>query len=290
MQLKVPQLTVKQAGLQTISIGQLGIGPISVGSLALSNIGFTLNAAHALLQDVNVTVTIKITVEWHIHIGLPDGIPDINIGDTYDLGSFDFSLPVGNITIPSLSNLKFEIPSVTAQNLSLNASPLGVQLTNVAADNIHAADAVLPQNGFTIAGLALGSLSGGGIGVPAATVGQATVQHLHGDPAKIPSLALGGLQLPAVQIPSIMSTIPLSIPADLQGPSPGFDAGILKLAIHIYPSVLMRIEHLQIMGATADASVGQAVLHDVTLPYDALNLTLSQIGIDTIDIPGFTLA
>ncbi len=290
MQLKVPQFTVRQAALQTVSIGQLGIGPISVGNLALSNIGVTFSAAHAVLQDVNVTVTIRIKVEWHVHVGLPDGIPDVDIGDTYDLGAFDFSLPVGNITIPSLSNLKFDIPSLTGQNLSVNASPLSVQLNNVAADGIYGSDAVLPRDGFTITGLALASLAGGGIGVPAATLGQATIQHLHGDPARIPSLALGGLQLPALQIPSISSTIPLAIPADLQGPSPGFDAGVLRLVIHIIPSVLMRVDHLQITGASAEASVGQIVLHDVTLPYDALNLTLSQIGIDTIDIPGFTLS
>jgi hypothetical protein len=35
--------------------------------------------------------------------------------------------------------------------------------------------------------------------------------------------------------------------------------------------------------------VSQIVLNDVTLPYDALNLTLSQIGINTIDIPVLTL-
>ena len=81
MQLKVPQLSVRQAGLQTISIGQLGIGPISVGSLALNNIGFTFSAAHAVLQNVEVTLTLRITLEWHIYVGLPDDIPDINIGD-----------------------------------------------------------------------------------------------------------------------------------------------------------------------------------------------------------------
>jgi len=60
--------------------------------------------------------------------------------------------------------------------------------------------------------------------------------------------------------------------------------------IHIVPSVLTHIDHLEISGATASASVGQIVLHDVTLPYDALNLTLSQIGIDTVQIPSFTVA
>ena len=170
MQLKVPQLSVRQAGLQTISIGQLGIGPISVGSLALNNIGFTFSAAHAVLQNVEVTLTLRITLEWHIYVGLPDDIPDINVGNSWGF-SMSFSLPVGTITIPGLSSLKFDIPSLTAQNLLVSASPLAVQLNDVAAEAVHATEIAAPKDGFAISGLSFGSLAGGGIGAPAATVG-----------------------------------------------------------------------------------------------------------------------
>jgi hypothetical protein len=287
---KVPDLTAAHARIQTISIGQLGIGPIAVGALVLNNIDFSMSAAQGVLENLRVIVTLHITFEWHIHVGLPDGIPDIDVGDTYDLGSFSFSMPVGNVVIPGLNNLRFHIPSLNAQNLAVTASPVGLQLDNVAVDQIHASEVVVPPNGFTIAGLTLRSLAGSGIGVPAATARQATIGALHGDPARIPSLTLGGLHLPAAQIPSISSSVPLDIPANLQGPSPGFDAGILRVAIHIVPSVLSHIDHLEITGANAAASVGQIVLHDVTLPYSALNLTLSQIGLDTIQIPSFAVS
>ena len=290
MQVKVPQVSVKQAGLQTVSIGHLGIGPITVGALAINNVGFTLASGHGVLQQVQVTVTLKISVEWHVHVGLPDGIPDINVGDTYDLGSFSVSLPVGDIALPALSNLKFDIPSLTAQNLSVSADPLSLQITNVAADTIRATDVALPRNGFTLSGLSLGSVSATGVGVPDASLAQATIQHVHGDPAHIPAFTLNNVQLPAAQIPSITSAIPLSIPADLETISAGFDGGILRVAIHIQPSVLFHVEHLQITNANASATVGQVVLHNVTLPFDALDITLSQIGIETIDIPNFTIA
>lgn len=117
----------------------------------------------------------------------------------------------------------------------------------------------------------------------------ATIQHVHGDPARIPAISLSGLQLPAAQIPSVDSTIPLTIPFDLEGPAASLDAGILRVTLRISPSLTTRVQNLQITGASASASIGQIVLHDVTLPYDALNLSLSQIGIDTIDIPNFTV-
>lgn len=287
---KIPQLNVRQAGVQSVSVGQLGIGPISVGSLVLNNADFTMSAAQGVLQNMTVTVTLRITVEWHVHVGLPDGIPDIDIGDTYNLGSFSFSAPVGNVVIPGLSNLHFRIPSATAQNLSVTANPVAVQINNLTVDQVHAADVTLPSQGFTIAGLTLSSLTGNGIAVPAAKIGQATVGHVHGDPVRIPTFTLGGVTLPTVQIPVVSSSAPLTIPANLQGPSPGFDAGILKVAIHIIPSVVTHIDHLEISGASANAAVGQIVLHDVALPYDALNITLSDIGLDTVDIPSFTVA
>lgn len=62
--------------MQTISIGQLGLGPIAVGNLVLNNIDFPMNAAQTAPQNPNVTVTIIFTVEWHVHIGLPDGKSD----------------------------------------------------------------------------------------------------------------------------------------------------------------------------------------------------------------------
>ena len=290
MQVKVPQVSIKQAGLQSVSIGHLGIGPITVGTLAINDVGFTLASGHGVLQQAQVTVTLTISVEWHVHVGLPDGIPDINVGDTYDLGSFSVSLPVGDIALPALSNLKFDIPSLTAQNLSVNAEPLSLALANVAADTIEATNIALPRNGFTLSGLSLGSVSATGLGVPDATLAQATIQHVHGDPAHIPAFTLNSVQLPSAQIPSITSAIPLSIPADLETVSAGFDAGILRVAIHIQPSVLFHVEHLQITNANASATVGQVVLHNVTLPFDALDITLSQIGIDTIAIPNFTVA
>src|SRR5262249_14421660 len=151
-------------------------------------------------------------------------------------------------------------------------------------------DAVAPTGGFTVSGLAIASIAASGLGVPAATVAQATVGHIQGDPLRIPSFTLSGFNVPTAQIPSISSTIPLDIPANLPQSGVGFDGGLLRVLLHIAPSVKTHIEQVDITGASAAASIGQLVLHDVTLPYDALNLTLAQIGIDTISVPSFTVA
>ena len=293
MQANVPQLDVQQANLQTIDIGQVAIGPITVGDLVLNNADVSITRAQGVLTNVSVTVSVHVTGEWHVHVGMPDWIPDIDFGDTFDLGTFQFSMNVGNIVLPGLNNIHLNIPSLTAQNMSVAASPLSLSLNNATADQIRAQNVALPAAGFTIAGLTLNSIQGNAISVPAATLGQASVRHLHGDPVQIPSLALSNLNLPALQIPDITSSAPLDIPANLSTESAGFDAGIVSLAIHVTPSVLSHIDHLEITmpaNASASATVGQVVLHNVTLPYDVLNLTLSQIGISTITIPAFNVS
>jgi hypothetical protein len=287
----VPTLDVTQATLQTIDVGQVTVGPITVGSLVLNNADVAITSGHAVLTNVSVTISIQLSVEWHVHVGLPDWIPDIDIGDTYNLGTFSFGpVTVGNVTIPALNNVRLNVPTVTAQLAPISASLSGLKLKNVAADKIHAADVALPTAGFTISGLTIGSLQGTGIGVPAAKINQATIDRVHGDPIQIPSFALSGVQLPSAQIPAISSSAAFDIPAQLATRSPGFDAGILRLFVHITPSALSHIDRLEITNASGTASVGQVVLHDVTLPYDALHLTLSQIGINTVAIPAFSVS
>jgi hypothetical protein len=65
---------------------------------------------------------------------------------------------------------------------------------------------------------------------------------------------------------------------------------VVKVIIHLRPSALSHVDHLAISNANANATVGQVVLRNVSLPYDVLNLTLSQIGINTISVPAFAVS
>jgi hypothetical protein len=291
LQVSVPALDVQQASLQAIDIGQVAIGPITVGDLILNNVDFAMSAAQAVLQSVGVTIHIHVTVDWHVHVGMPDWIPDIDFGDSYDLGTLSFGpINIGDVVIPGLNNVQLHIPTMTAQNMAVSANPLGLKANNATADQIHAAGLALPSAGFSIAGLALTSIQGNTISVPAAKLDHASIAHLHGDPIQVPAFTGSNLTLPSAQIPQVSSSAPLDIPANLSTLTVGFDAGILSVHIHLTPSALMSVNHLEITNANANATVGQLVLHNVTLPYDVLNLTLSQIGINTVAVPAFNVA
>src|SRR5215207_3678302 len=135
MQANVPALDVQQAKVQSVDIGQVAIGPITIGDLVLNNADFSLSAAQGVLTNVSVTIRIHVSVEWDVHVRMPDWIPDIDVGDTYDLGSFGFGpINVGNIVLPGLNNIHLQIPALTARNVSVMASPVGLQLQNLTAD------------------------------------------------------------------------------------------------------------------------------------------------------------
>ena len=60
--------------------------------------------------------------------------------------------------------------------------------------------------------------------------------------------------------------------------------------VAIGPITPAHIPLLEIHDVSANATVGQVELHNVVAPYELLNLTLSQIGIDTLQVPSVAIA
>jgi hypothetical protein len=287
----VPEVNLQGASLASINVGHVGVGPIQIGELVVANTDVSMSAGLGVLRNVRATVTLRITLSWHVHIGLPWPFDDIDFGDSYDLGSPSFSVTVGDVSIPGLNNVQVHIPSLTAANLSTAADPLtNLHLGNASAEQIRARNVGLPTAGFSLAGLALTSVQGSAVGVPAAGVDQVTIGRVHGDPITIGTFTLRGLNLPSASIPDITSSAPLDIPANLQARTFTMPAGIIRLSLTIRPSALSHVDSLRLTNAHASATVGQIVLRNVVLPYEVLNVTLSQIGINTIGIPAFTVS
>jgi len=91
LRVSVPEVNIQRGGLTAISVGQAGIGPIQVGELVLDNAELTMSAGQAMLQDVEVTVALTVTLSWSLHIPLPWPFDDINEGDTYTFDAPPFT-------------------------------------------------------------------------------------------------------------------------------------------------------------------------------------------------------
>src|SRR6266851_1084268 len=195
--------------------------------------------------------------------------------------------------------VQVKVPALNVQQANLQSIDLGT----VSIGPITVGDLVLSNTDFSMAAakIVLQSVSVSmsihfildwaiHIGMPDWALDSASIAHLHGNPITIPTFSANTLSLPSAQIPQVTSSAPLDIPAQLSDFPIGFDGGLLVVTLHVIPFARMHVDHLDITDANASATVGTIVLHNVTLPYDVLNLTLSQIGISSIGIPSFNVS
>jgi len=128
-----------------------------------------------------------------------------------------------------------------------------------------------------------------GLGVPAATLDSVTIGKVHGDATPFGQMALSNMALPSVSIPDIVGQGVDSVAT----PKPKafhLDLGCLDLVLKVNPQAQAHIDQLVIHNVKASTSIGKIELHNIVAPYELLNLTPSQVGIDTISVPTVALA
>jgi hypothetical protein len=284
----ISQADIQRSGVNSVSVGSVGIGPITIGQLVLTD--FLLNTAGdgAFLRNLVVTVTYKMSLDWHLHIDLPGKVIDET--GTEDLDSPTFVCGFGDIQIPGVENIKVAIDSLALDNPAATINPAAnLTLGAAVAEQIQAKQLKLPTAGFSIAGLGIGGLNVGGFGVPAATLDSVTIGKVSGDATPFGQMALNNLALPSVAIPDIVGQGVDSVVT----PKPKafhIDLGCFEMTLKVNPTAEAHIEQLVISNVKANMSIGKIELNNIVAPYELLNLTLAQVGIDTISVPSVAIA
>lgn len=279
----IAQTDIKQSGVGTIKVGQVGIGPIRIGQLVVSD--FELNAASegALLCNFRVIITYMMSLDWRFRLMAPGAV--FEDSGTIDLGIQNFEVGFGDIKLPGLENLKIDIASLKADSVAASAAPVtNLELGTAAAEQIKVENLKLPAQGFSIAGLGIGAVKIGGLGVPAANVDSVTIGRVQGDATPLGQMALANLALPSASIADIASQ-GVDVNAAPRPKAFHMDLGNLDLTLKISPKAEAHIDQLLIRNPSASTSIGKIELRDIVAPYEFLNLTLAQIGIDTISVP-----
>src|SRR5229473_2504488 len=284
----IPEADIAKASVNSISVGSVGIGPVTIGQLVITNLEVNTAADGAFLRNFVVTVTYNMKLDWHLHIDLP-GNP-IDDSGTEDLDSPTFIVGFGDIRVPGLENLKIDIASLAVDSPSATVLPVNnIQLGKAVAQGIVAKKLELPTDGFSINGLGLGALNVGGFGAPAATVDSVTIAKVNGDTTPFGQMSLSNLGVPAVAIPDIVAQ-GVDSTATPKPKAFHLDMGCLDLVLKVNPTAQAHIDQLLIQNIKASTSIGKIELHNVVAPYELLNVTLSQIGIETISVPAVAIA
>jgi hypothetical protein len=288
MQTAISDVAIQRLGINKIDVGQVGIGPIHIGQVILSDVELNTTTAGAELRNFRVTVTHALTLEWHLHIEIPGHVIDEH--GTEDLPDPVFTCDFGNVSVPGLEKIRISMASLTADNVEATATPVAnVQLGAAVAEAIRARNLVLPAQGFSLAGIGVGSLQVAGFGAPAASLESVTIQRLHGEATPPGGMTLSNLALSGASIPDITGNVVDVIAAPL-GKAYHLDLGCLNLTLKIKPQAEAHIDQLVIGDVSADTRIGRVELHNVIAPFELLNLTLSELGIETMEIPSVALS
>src|SRR4030095_4539664 len=191
MEIKVSQTSIAQSRVQQVSVGEIKIGAVHIDQLTLNNVHVQTSTGLAQMRNVRLSLTLAFALDWRVgvKISMPDGIPDVNFSDsgTLDLGSITLGIVFGNITLPGLANLSFDIPTLPVNDLAAVVGPIkNLNLGSVLAEQIRAQNLVTPTGGFNVSGLGVGGVSVSDLSIPDAAVGSATIGRISGGTLPIP--------------------------------------------------------------------------------------------------------
>ncbi len=290
MKISVPETRVAKARAQQASIGELKLGPIQVGQLSLSGVKLRTRTSTAQLRNLHLALTMSYSLDWRVGvvIDVPAPFPDLNISEsgTMDLGTMKLGIPFGNLSLPGLADLSVDVPSLVARDLEVIAGALKNQNLGAAlAEGIRTQGLVAPGQGFQTSGLGLASASAQGITLPDAALAGATIARVSGGTLPIGGLSIPGLDLPALKLPRLACENVGATSNPVVTKLPTADIGLLAATLKVTTTAQFTMDELRVDGVQAAASIGEIALKNIELPYEVLNVSLSQIGLEGIAIP-----
>jgi hypothetical protein len=284
----IPEAQIDRLTVGQISIGQLDAGPVQVGRLVLNDTRTTVRTGTAAFRDLRVQLELQLRLRWKVTVDLL--FMEKTWDGTIDLGVQKPVIDVGNLTLPGLRRLDLALASVAVEDLRADVGALqNLALGGATAEQVRIADVTAPLQDFTINGLGLGGVSLEGLGLPAASAGATTVARLTGQ-----ALPLGTVTIPAVELPAASAGRVVAGGLDATGVSNPFeisaDTKLLDVTLELVPSSRLLAEELVLDDVEVSLGIGSVELHDVVLPYEVLGLTLSDIGVQTVDVPKIQVA
>ncbi len=290
MKAKIAQANIAKARVQRVDVGEVKIGAVHVDRLALGNVHVQSSTGIAQMKNVSVALTLAFGLDWRVGvtISMPDGIHDVDFSDsgTLDLGTLRLGVGLGDLTLPGLASLAFDVPSLAVSDLNAVVGPLkNLNLGAAVAERIRAQNLVAPGSGFTVAGLGLTGATVTGVSVPDASLASATIGRVSGGTLPLPELTIPGVELPDVLLPAVASQNIDATSNPVVSKMPTADVGLLAATLKVTTTATFHVDELRIENVRASTSIGEITMQNVVLPYEVLDITLSQIGIETIEVP-----
>ena len=245
----------------SLDVEKVTLGTATIGRIEILGVEASLNSAKAYLQGVRTLTELHFTLDWKIDLGF------IGKWDGSDsLGHIDIPFSVGDVTIPSLDKLRFEVPEVQIPGVQALMAPItrlnlgAAQLKGMQLDQTD-----IPAQGMQVVGLCIGQIKVSGVDIPATKTASANVQEVSiAKNIVLPEASLQNVKIPETLVNQVSSPS-FATSAEVSTRSLTVNLGILKIKLNIRPLV-----HI---------SVGSMILSDITLSTLAKQIKLKEISV-----------
>ena len=272
------------------TIGDLDVDKVVLGDATIENIVLTdtnanLGGAQALMQNVRSVLELRFTLTWEVDLGWFG-----NWGDTENLGSLNFAVNVGNVSVPSLADIDMHIPTIHIANPSLSLQPVnnadlgGARLKKLQINNTDA-----PAGGFNLSGMAVGNIAIQDVEIPSTSTEKVTVQEFSpNQKLTLPGAEVRDLRVPSAKVGNI-TTDGFDLSAIASRRCLGVDLGILELRICVEPVIHMDIGSMVIHDAEISAMASKLEVKNITVPVTVHGIQMSRLNLNSIKINKISL-
>lgn len=281
----IAQAAIASGAVADIKIEEIVLGGVTIGQLTLEGTTLDIAAASAALQAVRIVINLDFAFDWWINLGFWSD------SGTASLGSLSFALDLGNVSIPSLGNIPLSVPNIAIANLSAVVAPIAASdLGGGTFSALSATNIVVPKNGFTLTGFAVGGVTIANVEVPEAAAAAVSIQDFHPNGNLVlPNASLGPLQIPSVTTADVETTAAIGFNGNATQQGLGLNLGVLGGTFDVTPTAYVSIGSLQLQGVSLSGSVAKAILDNIGVPVDIRGINLSTIDIGQITAANITL-
>src|SRR5262245_58870844 len=138
----ISQGLVASGSLGSLRVADLRLGEATVDRLVVEGVSASVHAGSAFLQDVRILLELRLSVDWWYDIWVWSD------SGSQGLGSLSFAIGIGNVAVPSLSDIDLSVPRATVTAAALNVAPIrNLELGGAGFRGLRVDDTKLPASG-----------------------------------------------------------------------------------------------------------------------------------------------
>lgn len=278
--LRIDQVNIQSGAINGVDIDKVMLGTATIDRIQINGLSANLKNGSVALKNVRTIIELGFVLEWKIDLGF--------IGSwsgTDNLGSLDFPFTVGDVAVPSLNDIQMFIPTVEVPGINALMSPIdNLHLGKTQITGIGVNTTELPNQGFALNGLGVGSMNVTNVNVPSSTSKRATVQEVSPENhIVLPQASLRDLEIPQTKVQDIVSpgfgTTAIAAARKLS-----VDLGILAITLRVTPTVHLNVESMAITDVELYAMANDLNLQNISLPVSVRGIKVDNIDLREINV------